>query len=67
MKLKIVESEKGDLHEIIPRLVNQKGQRQAGIELGLSAATINSWLKRNGYIKKIQYIRSQEWEGEKAS
>lgn len=48
----------GDLHDVIPKLVNEVGQVGAGRLLGISPATVNGWLKVNGYILKRQYIRT---------
>jgi hypothetical protein len=50
-KLREVERLEGDLHEVIPKLVNQGGQAFAAIVLKVSQATISTWLKSNGYRK----------------
>jgi hypothetical protein len=47
----------GNLHEIIPPLVNKCGQHQAAQQLGVSAFTINRWLKANGYRRVQRYER----------
>jgi transposase len=59
---KVVELERkhGDLHKVIVNLVNLMGQAKAAQELGVSATTINKWLKRNGYRPRTQYIHESE-------
>lgn len=49
-----------DLNELIPNLVNRHGQIRAGMALGLSAATINKWLKANGYERVTQYVQKEK-------
>lgn len=58
-RLKQLEQERGNLHLVIPELVRQHGQIGAGQELGVTSATINRWLKRNGYkaVRTVNYIR----------
>ncbi len=48
-KLRRLEERYGNLHSIIPALVNKVGQAEAGRQLGLSASTISNWLKAHGY------------------
>jgi len=66
---KLLELEKahGDLNAVIPPLVNQHGQAEAGRRLGVSGATISNWLKFNGYTMVIQYVRRGEKLQEQAS
>lgn len=59
-RVREIQKKYGDLHNVIPKLVNAKGQSAAGKELGLSSATINLWLKNHGYKKVIQYVRESE-------
>lgn len=59
MRLRDIERERGDLHQIIPHLVNEQGQHATARQLGVSVSTINNWLMRNGYILKRQYIREE--------
>ena len=47
--LKRLEAEQGDLHKIIPKLVNDGGQAYAAHQLNTTQATISRWLKTNGY------------------
>jgi predicted transcriptional regulator len=57
-KLKDLERKYGDLHKIIPRLVNQRGQQEdAARALKVSQATISDWLKDNGYQLVRRYER----------
>lgn len=58
-RIKTVERNKGNLSELIPKMVNERGQVATAKALGLSPATINLWLKRNGYVKRIQYVKEQ--------
>lgn len=48
-RLKELEAERGDLHKVIPQMVNLHGQAYAAAQLKTSVATINKWLKTNGY------------------
>ncbi|MBN8594016.1 MAG: hypothetical protein J0M33_19835 [Anaerolineae bacterium] len=52
----VLEKEKGDLHKVIPPLVNAGGQKLAATELNVSQATISEWLTRNRYVRKVQYV-----------
>ena len=61
-RVKGLQQKYGDLHRVIPRLVNEGGQLKAAKVLGLSPATINKWLKDNGYQKRIQYIHVESEE-----
>lgn len=54
--------EHGNLHDVIPAIVNRIGQYRAAKELGVSAFTVNRWLKDNGYCKKIIYVRDEHLE-----
>ena len=54
-KLKQLEAEHGDLHKVIPPLVNTHGQVETSRRLKISPATFNTWLKANHYHKKIVY------------
>jgi hypothetical protein len=59
-RMKKLEAERGNLEEIIPRLVNERGQEGAARELGFSKSTINLWLKQNGYEMRIVYVKREE-------
>jgi hypothetical protein len=56
-KLKRLEIERGNLDEVIPSLVNRNGQHVTAKALGVSAATINKWLKDNGYVRRQFYVK----------
>lgn len=46
------------LDELIPPLVNALGSQKAAADaLGISQATISTWLKDNGYTPKVTYIK----------
>lgn len=59
-RVREVQKKYGDLHRVIPRLVNEQGQVNTAKLLGLSPATISKWLKDNGYIRVSQYIRRDD-------
>lgn len=58
-KLLDIERERGDLHQVIPALVNQNNglQTVAARILGVSAVTISLWLKKNGYRPVTRWER----------
>lgn len=60
IKLRMLEKERGDLHAVIPPLVDRCGQIGAAQALGVSSATISRWLKDNGYKGRMVYKR--DWE-----
>lgn len=59
-RVRELEREHGDLHDVIPQLVNIHGQSKAGELLGVCSATINKWLKEHHYRKVIMYVRDEE-------
>lgn len=59
-RIKELESRLGNLHEVIPQLVNLHGQAEAARLLGLSQTTVSQWLKVNGYRQKIEYVREEQ-------
>lgn len=58
-RIRAVEQEHGTpLDTLIPDLVNALGsQKAAAAQLGLSQATISTWLKEHGYIARIIYTK----------
>lgn len=60
--LRDLESQYGNLEEIIPKLVNQGGQEFAAFQLNTTQNTISNWLKHNGYIKKTEWVKEGELE-----
>lgn len=54
-----LEQQFGDLHKIIPPLVNEVGQAETARRLGVSQATISVWLKANHYESKTVYERPE--------
>lgn len=54
-RLNELERRHGDLHSVIPELVNRLGQHRTAQQLGVSSFTINHWLKANGYVRVIRY------------
>jgi hypothetical protein len=61
-RIRELEKEYGDLHKVIPPLVNNSNQAEAARSLKTSAATISNWLRDNGYIEKRTYVRKNELE-----
>lgn len=59
-KLQALERARGDLHQVIPPLVNSVGQVEAAKELNISQNTISRWLRDNGYTMQVSYVRKQE-------
>lgn len=56
-KLQALERERGNLHDLIPALVNERGQAGAAAALGVSGATISTWLRDNGYRQSVRYVQ----------
>lgn len=59
-RVRELEAEHGDLHKVIPPLVNKNGQGEAARELGVSQFTISKWLKDNGYERRTVYQLTPE-------
>lgn len=59
-RIRQLEQEEGDLHKLIPPLVNEYGQPETARRLGVSQSTISQWLMRNGYVLKRQYVRENQ-------
>lgn len=60
--LRELEAEYGDLHQVIPKLVNEAGQAYAAHQLNTSQFTISKWLKDNGYKQQVKYVRETKLE-----
>lgn len=58
-RIKELERQYGDLHQVIPPLVNQFSQAEAAMRLGVSSATISKWLKDNNYVLKLEYVKEK--------
>jgi len=58
--LRDLESQYGDLHKIIPPLVNTGGQAYAANQLNTTQSTISNWLKANGYRPTVTYALTPE-------
>jgi predicted transcriptional regulator len=58
--IKKLEQDRGNLHDVIPLLVEQYGQIRAGQMLGVSATTISRWLKEHGYERRTMWVRNLE-------
>jgi hypothetical protein len=57
-----LESQYGNLEEIIPKLVNQGGQTFAAFQLNTTATTISKWLKEHDYVQKVEWVKRGELE-----
>ena len=58
-RLKEVEQQRGNLHKVIPELVNELGSQKAAADaLGVSQATISIWLRENNYQPKTTYVKA---------
>lgn len=53
--IKELEAAHGNLHEVIPPLVNKGGQKLAADILGTTQSTVSKWLKDNGYVLVNEY------------
>jgi len=60
--LRDLESQYGNLEEIIPKLVNEGGQQFAAFQLSTTQNTISNWLKEHGYTKKTEWIKQPNLE-----
>jgi hypothetical protein len=67
IKVRGLEQEHGDLSRVIPALVNELGQWEAGRRLGVSSATISRWLRRNQYQQVTQWMTLEEARRELAA
>lgn len=61
-KLEQIEQERGDLNKIIPALLREYDgmQNLVALELGVAPSTVGLWLKDNGYIRKISYVKEKQ-------
>lgn len=60
--IKQLEQQYGDLNQIIPKLVNQGGQKFAAFQLGTTQINISRWLKDNGYKQEIKWVKQTDLE-----
>jgi len=59
----VVQEHNTPLEVLIPQMVNALGsQKDAADKLGVSQATISTWLKENGYVSKTTYVKVTEKE-----
>lgn len=65
--VKKLEQKRGNLHHVIPPLVSQHGQVETARLLGLSAATISKWLRRNRYWQTNQWLTLEQARRELAA
>lgn len=49
-KLRELEDQYGDLNKVIPKLVNELGQKGAAKKLGASQSFVSMWLNANHYV-----------------
>lgn len=53
-----LESQYGNLEDVIPKLVNQGGQTFAAFQLNTTPTTISRWLKKHSYIQVVTWVKS---------
>jgi len=63
-RIRELERKFGDLHSVIPPLVNEFGQSKTAAKLGISAASVSKWLISNGYKGRMIFER-RESEGKR--
>jgi len=58
-KLLEIERSQGDLHQVIPPLINDNNglQSAAARSLGVTQSTISNWLRKNGYRPIVRWER----------
>lgn len=56
-KLQKIAEQGKDLHKLIPKMVNEKGQEFAAEALGVKQPTISKWLKDNGYVLRTEWVK----------
>ncbi len=56
---RLLTREHGDLHNVIPKLANERGQEGAAAELNVNQSWISWWLRRYGYERRevIEWVR----------
>lgn len=61
-RLREIEQEQGQpLGDLIPALLARLGTQKAVADcLGVSQATISTWLSENGYAPKLVYVQKEE-------
>ena len=61
-RLREIEQERGQpLAELIPALLDRFGTQKAVADhLGVSQATISTWLSENNYVQKVIYVKEGE-------
>jgi len=57
---RILEAEHGNLHNVIPALVNKHGQEETARLLNVRQGWVSRWLKLNGYQLVTEYRLSPE-------
>jgi hypothetical protein len=61
---RLLASQHGNLHEVIPPMVQELGQVGASQKLGVTQNWVSRWLKDNGYKPKIVYTRTHDMRGQ---
>lgn len=49
----------GNLHEVIPMLASRVGQEETARTLGVRQAWVSRWLRLNGYVQRVEYVRNE--------
>lgn len=55
----MLKREHGDLHTVIPRLVNKLGQTGAAEKLSVPQSFISRWLNKHGYEQRWIHVESK--------
>lgn len=58
-RLKELSAEHGDLEALIVPIVNEAGQGEAARRLKISTATISTFLKKQGYVQVVRYVKKE--------
>lgn len=60
-RLQEIEQEHGrPLEELIPDLLASLGtQKAVAYQLGVSQATVSTWLRQNGYVPVVTYVKKE--------
>lgn len=53
----LLETLHGDLHQVIPQMVTEKGQEEAAQILKVKQSWLSRWLRENGYRRIVQWVR----------
>ena len=61
---RLLTAQHGNLHQVIPDMVQKMGQVGASQKLGVTQNWVSRWLRDNGYEPRIVYVRREGYHGE---